>query len=71
MTACYDCNQAMFSRKFGLNGVDIIVNSTGGDVEKDKWYKYNKACEFKLFCAPYTLQGTLVNCGGLPSISHD
>jgi hypothetical protein len=50
MTACYGCNQAMFSRKFGLNSVDIIVNSTGGDVEKDKWYKYNKACGFKLFC---------------------
>ena len=42
MTACYDCNHAMFSRKYGLNGADILVNCTGGDVEKDKWYKYNK-----------------------------
>ena len=42
LTICYDCNHAMFSRKYGLNKVDIIINCTGGDVVYDKWYKYNK-----------------------------
>ena len=59
MTACYDCNHAMFSRKFGLNGVDIIVNSTGGDVEKDKWYKYNKACSIENSCFTFVTMGHL------------
>lgn len=42
MTICYDCNHALFSRMWGINGVDILLNSTGGDVIYDKWYKYNK-----------------------------
>lgn len=28
---------------YGLQDVDVIINSTGGDVVYDKWYKYNKA----------------------------
>ena len=43
MTICYDCNHSLFSRIYGLQDVDIIINSTGGDVVYDKWYKYNKA----------------------------
>ena len=42
LTICYDCNHAMFSRKYGQSGVDIILNSTGGNVVYDKWFKYNK-----------------------------
>lgn len=42
LTICYDCNHAIFSRKYGQNGVDIILNSTGGNVVYDKWFKYNK-----------------------------
>lgn len=42
MTICYDCNYLLFSRMYGLKGVDVIINSTGGDVIYDKWYKYNK-----------------------------
>lgn len=57
MTACYDCNHAMFSRKYGLNGVDIIVNCTGGDVEKDKWYKYNKARAIENSCFNFVTMG--------------
>lgn len=43
MTVCYDCNMPIFSRMHGKQGVDVIINSTGGDVVYDKWYKYNRA----------------------------
>lgn len=42
MTICYDCNHALFSRIYGIKGVDLIVNSTGGNVVHSKWYRYNK-----------------------------
>ena len=41
MTICYDCNHSLFSRMYGVQNVDIIINSTGGNVKYDKWYKYN------------------------------
>lgn len=43
MTICYDCNHALFSRIYGIYGIDLIINSTGGNVVYDKWFKYNKA----------------------------
>ena len=43
LTICYNCNHAPFSRMYGLQDVDVIINSTGGDVVYDKWYKYNNA----------------------------
>lgn len=42
MTICYDCNHSAFSRAYGKNNVDVIINSTGGNVVYKKWYKYNK-----------------------------
>lgn len=42
MTICFDCNHPLFSRVYGKQGIDILVNSTGGDVIFDKWHKYNK-----------------------------
>lgn len=42
ITICYDCNHSLFSRMYGVKGVDIIINSTGGNVNKTKWYRYNK-----------------------------
>ena len=57
MTICYDCNHAMFSRKFGLNGVDIILNSTGGNVVYDKWYKYNKVRAIENHCFTFVTMG--------------
>lgn len=42
MTICYDCNHSAFSRILYKNKVDIIINSTGGNVVYKKWYKYNK-----------------------------
>lgn len=42
MTICYDCNHALFSRLYGMYGIDLIINSTGGNVIYNKWFKYNK-----------------------------
>lgn len=57
LTICYDCNHAIFSRKYGLNGVDIIINSTGGDVIYDKWNKYNKARAIENHCFTFVTMG--------------
>jgi len=58
MTICYDCNHALFSRMYGMYGIDLIVNSTGGNVVYDKWFKYNKARAIENNCY------TLVTMGG-------
>lgn len=58
MTICYDCNHALFSRMYGLYGIDLIINSTGGDVVYDKWFKYNKVRAIENDCY------TLVTMGG-------
>lgn len=57
MTICYDCNHSIFSRKYGMNGVDIILNSTGGNVVYDKWYKYNKARAIENHCFTFVTMG--------------
>lgn len=57
MTICYDCNHAPFSRMWGKNGVDILLNSTGGDVVYDKWYKYNKARAIENQCYNFVTMG--------------
>ena len=57
MTICYDCNHALFSRMYGLNHVDIIINSTGGSVVYDKWYKYNKARAIENGCYTFVTMG--------------
>ena len=64
MTICYDCNHAPFSRMYGLQGVDIIVNSTGGNVIDEKWYKYNKVRAIENHCY------TFVTMGGNKKESH-
>lgn len=50
MTICYDCNHSIFSRKYGLHHVDILLNCTGGDVIYDKWHKYNQARAIENHC---------------------
>lgn len=50
MTICYDCNHAMFSRVYSMVGVDVIINSSGGDVIEEKWYRYNKARSIENNC---------------------
>lgn len=64
LSICYDCNHSLFSRAYGLQGIDLIINSTGGDVIYDKWYKYNKTRAIENSC--YNLvtmggNGTLEN----------
>ena len=52
LTICYDCNHALFSRMYGVQGVDMLINCTGGNVVYDKWYKYNqcRAIENHCYC---------------------
>ena len=57
-TICYDCNHALFSRMYGMYGIDLIINSTGGNVVYDKWFKYNKVRAIENSCF------TLVTMGG-------
>lgn len=57
LTICYDCNHSMFSRKYGLNSVDIILNSTGGNVKYDKWFKYNKVRAIENNCFIFVTMG--------------
>ena len=57
LTICYDCNHSMFSRKYGLNGVDMILNCTGGNVIYDKWYKYNKVRAIENHCYTFVTMG--------------
>ena len=57
MTICYDCNHSLFSRMYGLYNVDIIINSTGGNVVYDKWYKYNKARSIENNCYSFVTMG--------------
>lgn len=40
-----------------MNGVDIILNSTGGNVVYDKWYKYNKARAIENHCFTFVTMG--------------
>lgn len=57
MTICYDCNHSVFSRKYGQNNVDVILNSTGGDVVYDKWFKYNKVRAIENNCHVFVTMG--------------
>jgi len=57
LTICYDCNLSAFSRVYGLKGVDLIINSTGGDVVYDKWYKYNQTRAIENHCYELVTMG--------------
>lgn len=50
LTICYDCNHSLFSRMYGLQDVDLIINSTGGNVQYNKWYKYNQVRAIENLC---------------------
>lgn len=50
LSICYDCNHSLFSRAYGLQGIELIINSTGGNVIYDKWYKYNKTRAIENSC---------------------
>lgn len=51
MTICYDSNFPVFSRMYGKQGVDLIVNNTGKNANKSKWFKYHKVRSIENHCA--------------------
>ena len=57
MTICHDCTQSLFSRMFGLNGVDILINSTGHEVVYAKWHRYNQARAIENNCYVFVTMG--------------
>lgn len=57
LTICYDCNHAVFSRMYGLQNVDIILNSTGGNVIYNKWYRYSAARAIENNCYTFSTMG--------------
>jgi predicted amidohydrolase len=57
MTICYDCNHAAFSRAFGKSKIDILINSTGGNIVYDKWHKYNKVRAIENNCFNFCTMG--------------
>ena len=64
LTICYDCNHAIFSCKYGQNGVDMVLNCTGGNVVYDKWFKYNKVRAIENHCFTFVTMagdGTTTN----------
>lgn len=50
MTICYDGTFPIFSRLYGRQGVDLLVNSTGYDAKKSKWLKYHKVRSIENHC---------------------
>ncbi len=64
MTICYDCNHSAFSRMLGKRNVDIIINSTGGNVVYKKWYKYNKVRALENNCFNFCTMGYCDNNKG-------
>jgi len=56
-TICYDSNHALFSRMFGLNDVDVLINCTGGNVVYDKWYKYQQVRAIENQCYNFVTMG--------------
>ena len=57
MTICYDCNHSAFSRAYGKQNIDLIINSTGGNVVYKKWYKYNKVRAIENNCVNLCTMG--------------
>lgn len=62
MTICYDCNHALFSRMYGIKNIDMIINSTGGNVVYSKWYRYNKVRAIENECFNLCTMGYDANC---------
>lgn len=57
MSICYDCTDAIFSRIYGIKGIDLIINSTGGDVVREKWHRYIQAKAIENNCYSFVTMG--------------
>lgn len=57
LTICYDCNHSLYSRLYGVMEADIIINSTGGNVVHEKWFKYNQVRAIENECYTFVTMG--------------
>lgn len=57
MTICYDCNHPIFSAMYGVQGIDILINMTGGNVDYHKWYRYNQVRAIENECFSLVTMG--------------
>ncbi|MCQ2199479.1 MAG: hypothetical protein MJZ19_07145 [Paludibacteraceae bacterium] len=57
MTICYDCNHPIFSALYGVQGIDILINMTGGNVDYHKWYRYNQVRAIENECFSLVTMG--------------
>ena len=57
LTICNDGNHAPFSRMYGLQDVDVLLNSSGGDVKYKKWYTYHKTRSIENDCFSLVTMG--------------
>ena len=57
LTICYDVMFPIVSRQYGKQGVDIIINTTGGDVNYLKWYTSNKMRAIENECFTFCTMG--------------
>lgn len=48
---CYDSSFPLFSRAYGLQGVDLIINSTGQHADYQKWSYYQKVRAIENKCS--------------------
>lgn len=51
LTICYECEFPIFSRMYGLQGVDLIINCTGNGVIPHKWGLFNKVRAIENRCS--------------------
>jgi len=58
LTICNDGNHAPFSRMYGLQDVDILLNSSGGNVKYKKWYTYHKTRSIENNCFSLVTMGS-------------
>lgn len=57
VTICYDCNHSAFSRGYKKSNIDILINSSGGNVVYHKWYRYNKIRAIENKCFSFCTMG--------------
>lgn len=57
MTICAECNHSAFSRVYGKQNIDMIINATGDNVNYDKWYRYNKVRAIENNCFNFCTMG--------------
>lgn len=51
LTICYECEFPVFSRMYGLQGVDLIINCTGEGVIAHKWGLFNQTRAIENKCS--------------------